>query len=144
MVALPQASSGGERMSLLAVLSPLLLATSAATSQPCSQIPGWEQVLARAETRWIVIGEMHGSNEVPELFADAVCRTAQSRRVVVGIEQPASQQEAIDAFLDSDGGEAARRDFMEAAMWHGPMKDGRSSEAIFRLFERLRQMKAAG
>ena len=131
-------------MSLLAVLSPLLLATSTATPQPCSPIPGWEQVVARAETRWIVIGEMHGSNEVPELFSDAVCRTAQSRRVVVGIEQPAFQQDTINTFLASDGGEAARRLFLEAAMWNGPMKDGRSSEAFFRLFERLRQMKAAG
>src|SRR5690606_452039 len=120
-------------MSLLAVLSPLLLTASAATSQPCSPIPGWEQVLARAEARWIVIGEMHGSNEVPELFTDAVCRTAQSRRVVVGIEQPAIQQDAINTFLASDGGEAARRLFLEAAMWNGPMKDGRSSEAFFRL-----------
>ncbi len=131
-------------MGLLAMLSPLLLASSVATSQTCSPIPGWEQVVARGETRWIVIGEVHGTNEVPELFRDAVCQTAQSRRVVVGVEQPALDQEAIDTFIASDGGDAARRAFLNATMWNGTMKDGRSSEAMFRLFEALRQMKAAG
>src|SRR6478735_11617631 len=29
-------------------------------------------------------------------------------------------------------------------MWNMPMKDGRSSEAYFSLFEKLRQMRAAG
>lgn len=132
-------------MGLLALLSPLVLASTVANTAPsCTEITGWEQILARDETRWIVIGETHGSNEVPELFTDAVCLTAQSRRVVVGVEQPAMNQEAIDAFLASDGEEAAQRAFLDATMWNQPMKDGRSSESMFRLFEKLRQMKAAG
>src|SRR5690606_37093282 len=82
-------SGGRPRMGLLALLSPLVLASTAANSaSSCTEITGWEQILARDETRWIVIGETHGSNEVPELFTDAVCLTAQSRRVVVGVEQP--------------------------------------------------------
>lgn len=130
-------------MSLIAALSPLLLAAGA-VPEPCNPIAGWEQVLADDEVRWIVLGEMHGTNEVPAAFADAVCLTARARPVVVAVEQPSSEQPAIDAFLASDGGEEAKRAFLAAPMWNFPMKDGRSSEAAFRLFETLRQMKAAG
>jgi hypothetical protein len=45
--------------------------------------------------------------------------------------------------MNSDGGPAAQAEFLKAQIWHMG-KDGRSSEAFFRLFERLRQMHAAG
>jgi len=131
-------------MGLLAALSPLFFAAATPVAAQCAPIAGWDQVLADERSRIIVLGEMHGSNEIPAVFADAVCLTAQSRRVVVAVEQPSSDQSAVDAFIASDGGEAARSAFLQAAMWNGPMKDGRSSEAYFRLFEQLRQMRAAG
>ena len=132
-------------MSLSLAWMSLLVAAGASTSTPCTPIPGWEQVLADERVRWVVVGEVHGSNETPVLFADAVCLTAQARdAVVVALEQPSSAQAAIDRFMGSDGGEAATRAFLEAPMWNGTMKDGRSSEAYFRLFETLRQMRAAG
>lgn len=131
-------------MSMIAALSPLLLATAASSAAPCNPIPGWDQVLAGDEPRVIVLGEVHGSNEVPALFADAVCLTAQTRPVVVAVEQPSVDQAAVDSFIASDGGEEARLAFLGARMWNIPMKDGRSSEAYFRLFETLRRMRAAG
>jgi len=130
-------------MGLLLALSPLLLA-AAAPATACDPIPGWDQMLAKDEVRFIVIGELHGTNEIPALFADAVCLTAQERQVVVAVEQPSIDQAAIDAFMASDGGEEARREFLDARMWNMSMKDGRSSQAYFRLCETLRQMRAAG
>jgi hypothetical protein len=124
-------------------LAPLLLAAAAPNATTCTPIAGWEQ-LWTADTRIVVFGEVHGSNEVPAVFADAVCLAAQSRPVVVALEQPASDQAAIDAFIASDGGPAAKAAFLRAMMWNFPMKDGRSSQAYFQLFETLRQMRAAG
>ncbi|KRA80689.1 hypothetical protein [Altererythrobacter sp. Root672] len=131
-------------MGLATAFSSFLLATAAPASPACLPVEGWDEVLADDQVRWIVIGEVHGSNEVPALFADVVCLTAQSRPVVVAVEQPASDQAAIDAFITSDGGAEAEHKFLSAVMWNMPMKDGRSSEAYFRLFETLRQMRAAG
>src|SRR5690606_23831699 len=130
-------------MGVIVALSPLLIAAASAADRPCEPIPGWDQVLTE-EVRWIVVGELHGNNETPALFADAVCLTARSRPVVVALEQPSTDQPAIDSFLVSDGGPEATRAFLKAMMWRAPMKDGRSSEATFRLFENLRQMHAAG
>lgn len=131
-------------MSLLAALSPLLIAAGAPAEPPCAAIAGWEQVLARDSVRFVILGEIHGSNEMPAVFADAVCLTAADRPVVVALEQTSADQAAIDAFMASDGGPDARRAFLGAQMWNGPMKDGRSSEAYFNLFETLRQMRQAG
>lgn len=132
-------------MSSFVALSLLILAASTpAAASRCAPIPGWEDVAAQQRVRWIVIGEVHGTNEIPVLFADAVCLTAQSRPVVVALEQPTSDQSAIDDFINSDGGAKATRAFLAAGMWNGSLKDGRSSEAYFRLFELLRQMRAAG
>jgi hypothetical protein len=126
-------------------LAPLALAAAVPSSVACSPIPGWDQVLADAKAHWIVIGELHGSAETPAIFADAVCLTTQTRGpVVVALEIPAIDQAMIDAFIGSDGGPAARADFFKAQIWHMPMKDGRSSKAFFRLFERLRKMHAQG
>ena len=104
--------------------------------------PNREKVLEK-QPRWIVIGAIHGSNEVPQAFADAVCLTAQSNPVVVAVEQPTSDQLAIDSFVQSDGGAVAQSAFLKAQMWNSDVKDGRSSEAYFRLFESLRRMLAA-
>jgi hypothetical protein len=132
-------------MLMIEWLLPLLSLASADPAQTsCQAIAGWHEVLAQEESRWIVIGEMHGNNESPDTFVEAVCLTAQHRRVVVALEQPDFAQPAIDAFLASDGGEAAQQAFLADQIWHWEFKDGRSSQAMFRLFRRLHAMRQTG
>lgn len=135
---------------MIAWLALLMLAGSSATVEhpsrdvSCQAIDGWDSLLAREQVRWIVIGEMHGNTESPAIFADAVCLTAQARPVVVALEMPSMAQPAIDAFIASDGSEDAQAAFLADPIWHYEFKDGRSSQAMFRLFQRLRAMRASG
>lgn len=131
-------------MSILLALVPLLMAASPAVREQCTPIRGWDQAVSDTKVRWIIIGEVHGSNEVPDIFADAVCLTSQSGPVIVAVEQASLDQALIDRFLASDGGLKAQRAFLKAQMWNEPLKDGRSSQAYFRLFEALREMRSAG
>jgi hypothetical protein len=125
-------------------LAPLALAAAAPSTAACAPIPGWDQVLADPKLHWIVIGELHGTAETPAIFADAVCLTAAKRGpVVVALEMPTRDQAAIDAFIASDGGPVARSEFFKALIWHMG-NDGRSSQAVFAMFERLRQMHLGG
>lgn len=126
------------------VLAAASLLTVAGQPNACTPLPGWDNAIANQGIRWIVIGEMHGNNESPELFADAVCLTARSRQVVVAIELSADIQSAIDAFMASDGGPFARRALLATEPWSSEIKDGRSSEAFFRLLDRLRKMRRSG
>jgi hypothetical protein len=60
------------------------------------------------------------------------------------VEQTTSAQGAINTFLLSDGGQAARAKFLQSLIWNGGFRDGRSSQAYMLLFERLRQLYKVG
>ena len=119
-----------------------LAASSAALA--CNPIAGWQDMLAERKPHFVVIGEMHGNAESPAIFADAVCLTAEVTPVIVALELPPSEQDAIDRYLASDGGADARLQFLQSPMWNSPFKDGRSSVAMVELIERLRTLHIAG
>jgi hypothetical protein len=131
-------------MGLSSLLAAALLAANVPATEPCQSITGWDKVVSDKKIRWIVLGEMHGTNEMPEIFGDAVCLTSQVRPTIVALELPETDQPLIDAFLKSDGGADAKRSFLEAGIWNSRFKDGRSSEAMFRLFERLHRLHKVG
>lgn len=110
----------------------------------CAPIAGAQQVLANDRVRWLIVGERHGTNEAPAAFVDLVCAAAHERPVAVAVEHPVTEQAAIDAFISSDGETAAKAAFLKSGIWTNSFKDGRSSHAIFGMFDRLRQLRAAG
>lgn len=121
-----------------------LLAASAAPAT-CTPIEGAAMLWSKRETRWVIVGEMHGTNETPDAFTNLVCLAAKSRGpVTVAIEYPADMQPVLDAWLASDGGEAARTALLAGPFWRKPMQDGRTSVAFLRMLDRLRLMHRAG
>jgi hypothetical protein len=121
-----------------------MIALLAAATLACTPVPGAAALWQDPNTQFVFVGETHGTSEAPALFADLVCQTAQTRPVVVAVEQNEEMQGAIDAFTASDGGADARAALLTAAVWHQQMQDGRGSQAYLALFERLRQMRRAG
>lgn len=101
-----------------------LLALAAASALACPPVPNADRLWAKPETQWILVGEMHGTAQMPALFADLVCQAAATsgRPITVALEQNAGMQPAIDAFLKSDGGPRARASFLAAPMWTGKMQ----------------------
>lgn len=110
----------------------------------CAAIAGADMLLDRSNIRWIVVGEMHGTRETPEIFGDLACLASSFHPVTVAVEQTTVDQAAIDDFIGSSGDAAATSRFLTSRLWTQPMKDGRSSEAYFHLFQRLRALRAAG
>lgn len=93
----------------------------------------------------VVLGETHGTAEIPAAFADLVCQeSAGARRVLVGLEVWSTAQPAIDAYLESDGGTAARDALLAVEFWRREYQDGRSSAAMAGLLETLRGLRRAG
>jgi hypothetical protein len=95
----------------------------------------------------VILGETHGTAETPALFADLVCYAAaqhQGETVLVGLELPASIQPAIDLLLDGPDKEAGARAVLEHSFWHRETQDGRSSQAMLALLERLRTYREDG
>ncbi|QIK78570.1 hypothetical protein G7077_06340 [Sphingomonas piscis] len=112
----------------------------------CEPISGLQQLLERPGLRWIIVGEQHGTNEMPAAFVDIVCHAATSKRpVVVAVERPEGEQAAIDAYMESDGGPKAIAALTASEMWHDKqMQDGRGSQAYLQMLDELRRLHHRG
>lgn len=113
-----------------------------ALAQGCQPLPGLASSVALDHTDFLLVGETHGTKELPAAFAGIVCAVLESGRpVVVGIEQPPAHQSALDAYMVSDGGDAARGALIGAPAWS---TDPRFSVAMVDLIETIRGWRTAG
>jgi hypothetical protein len=93
----------------------------------------------------MMLGELHGTQEVPRFVAQAACQTASSGTpVTVGLELPAENQQRVATFVRSAGTDDDWLKLMEAPFWRSPFPDGRSSEAVANLLDQLRKLRAQG
>ncbi|EPX58539.1 hypothetical protein D187_004011 [Cystobacter fuscus DSM 2262] len=93
----------------------------------------------------VLLGEVHGTKEVPHFVAQSACQVAtQGIPVTVGVEVPAGNQARLETFLASEGGEEDWSRLMESPFWRSPYPDGRNSEAVAYLLEALRKLRAQG
>lgn len=123
----------------------LAIMVAAILSKACPAIPGAEELWKKPQIRWIMVGEIHGTREMPTTFGDLVCAAAETKRpVAVALELPQEDQARIDAFLASDGSSNAHQALQASGLWTDKFQDGRGSEAMATLLDRLRQMKRDG
>lgn len=91
--------------------------------------------------RILLVGEIHGTVEVPGLVADLAHAMATQAHLLVGLEIPRDEQKRIDAFIDSAGTREDRAALLAGKFWTRDYQDGRSSVAMVDLLERLRQLR---
>lgn len=102
---------------------------------------------AAGQRRIMVIGEMHGTREIPALAVSLLDAYAREGPVRLGLELPSAQQVAIDAWISGGDREAARAAMMAADTgWSRPPQenDGRRNAEILGLLDRVRAAKADG
>jgi hypothetical protein len=129
-----------ERLTLF-IASCVVLVASAEERDICSPIPGAERLWARSELRFVLVGEMHGTNETPVVFGDLVCSASETKRTIIaGLE--VRDQQALNRFMDSRNRETSVKELLSTDEWKGT--DGRASSAMLVLLERLRSLKADG
>jgi hypothetical protein len=105
--------------------------------------PGPSDLLAGADM--LLLGEIHGSDQIPAFVLEVVCRALDgSRPVVVGLEIWSEEQEAIDRYLRSAGTPEDRRRLIAGPFWTRPAQDGRASVAVVRLIEGVRKLVETG
>jgi hypothetical protein len=93
----------------------------------------------------VMLGELHGTQQIPAFVADLACQGAVRELAVrVGLEIPRSEDEALAAYLTGSGAAADRAALLDAEHWQRPDQDGRSSEAILALIDRVRALRQGG
>lgn len=96
------------------------------------------------DRRFIVVGELHGTAEVPRAFGALVCEAATKGPVTVGLELPLRMKAQLDAFLNADSPESGLAALGGTAFFEPQFADGRTSVSMLELMESLRQLKMAG
>jgi hypothetical protein len=90
----------------------------------------------------LLIGERHGTNEIPKAFEGVVCDLLRrGKDVWVGLEIPAFEQEKIYRYLKSPGREEDRKSLTSGVFWLG--QDGRGTSSMLALLEKLRTLQTA-
>ena len=94
----------------------------------------------------LVIGELHGNVETPELVASLVTRLANDGPVTLALEMPRQEQQRIDDFFESDGSRRATSRLLAGEFWQVPAEesDGRRSKAMLALLDAIRELRLKG
>lgn len=113
----------------------------AGAARPADEVPDpLAELTERAQAhRVLLVGELHGSWEVPGIVAGlATNLLADERPLLVGLEIWRSEQPALDRYVASAGTGEDRERLLAGPFW--ATRDGRSSEAMVALIERLRAL----
>ena len=84
----------------------------------------------------------HGSAQIPAAAADLLRLATDEHGLSVWLGLEMEEPAGLDAFLDSNGGDAAIGALLQCAHWR--FEDGRASEAILALLEQARCQRMAG
>ncbi|MBX7248678.1 MAG: hypothetical protein K1X35_06435 [Caulobacteraceae bacterium] len=109
----------------------------------CRPLPGVERLWRGGAVRFVMFGEIHGTNEIPAMVADAACQAARQGPVVIALELDETLQPRIDAYLQARDPAAALNGLGATGLWTDH-SDGRVGVAMIRLLERVRQMRRSG
>lgn len=108
----------------------------------CQTVPGLAD-LALTPGTVLLVGEIHGTQEVPAAVLDAACELSRAGKpLTIGLEVPHQEAARVSAYLGSDGSDEARRLLLSGPFWRRRMQDGRSSQAMMDLIEGLRRLAA--
>lgn len=127
------------------------VATASTTTQGPAAIATEDEAAAwiakqAADRRLLLLGEFHGTREIPRLVTRLVQHYAAGGPVLLGLEIDHREQGALDAYLRSDGGAAARTALGARAWWTrtDDQHDGRRSHDMLDLIEAVRRLRAGG
>ncbi|WP_145734233.1 hypothetical protein [Nitrospirillum pindoramense] len=114
------------------------MAPQAGRAAQCTPVPGVDTFLDSAKT-YFVVGDLHGTAEIPAMVADIACAAAvKFHKVVLALEFPVTNAEALSNFSRHPESPAAALPFFAADP--GGMADGRSSVAMARMLEHVRTL----
>lgn len=97
--------------------------------------------------RLLVLGEYHGTREIPQLVARLVdADSAANRPVVLALEMPRGENVALARYMASDGRDEERRALRMRAFWGvtDDQHDGRRSHDMLALIDSMRALRMAG
>jgi len=120
-------------------------ATQPAINKSPDCTPQSQLDVSKIKQQIVLIGEVHGTKELPEYVSGLVCSLLKDgRSVILAVERFAEEQEPLQRYIESEGNAADRAALLGVHMWASRSQDGRSSEAMFALVEDIRKLRKGG
>ncbi len=96
--------------------------------------------------RLILLGELHGTRQVPRLVGRLVSDYSRQGPVMLGVEMESSEAEGLRRYLASDGGTEAQAALLASPFWKvdGTQHDGRRNYEALGLIEQVRRLRTQG
>lgn len=119
------------------------LSACASVSGPLCRSPsGVDALIERPRISYLVLGEYHGTQEMPAVAGEIACAAAtRSERVVLALEISSSEDAVIQALLNDEAG--PDQIIQQSRFWQR-VRDGRSSAAMMQLLLRIRELRQQG
>ncbi len=94
----------------------------------------------------MLLGEAHGTREIPRLVAALVDRYSEKAPVLLAIEMWDGEYQRLRDYLASDGGASAQGALRSGDYWQvtSDQHDGRRNRDMLDLIEHLRQLRIPG
>lgn len=98
------------------------------------------------ERRLVLLGEKHGTREIPDLVEALATRIDRHTPFLLGLEVPRTEHAALRRYMDSDGSGDAKSELAAGAFWQAAddQHDGRRSHDMLDLVEAMGSMRRAG
>lgn len=128
---------------LIVFAAAVFACASARSAESFTPVRGLDPFFVSGTT--ILVGEVHGSAEIPQLLWSMACNFSRAGApTIVGMEIPSTEQPRIDTYLASSGRPNDRNQLLAGVFWNSEFKDGRSSEAVLGLIEHIRAARRRG
>lgn len=114
-----------------------------AAQMDCAAPAGTDALLARPE-RILVVGDDHGTVEIPAAFLGIVCEAAKQGPVTIALEMPETHRALFRNALSAPSEAAARATFLYGDFGNPRNDDGRNSVAMLDMMVDFWRLKAAG
>ena len=133
------------RKAMVSLLAAVLAGSTVAEENPWTQAARQMHEAAESQ-RLIVVGEMHGTLEIPKVMRALVMQAADTAPVVLALEVSRAEHAVMREYLSSDGDTASREHLLASGWWRVPADrhDGRRTEAMLELIEAIRQLRVHG
>lgn len=133
----------GRRVGVATFLAAATFASRVCAAEP-DCVPQTQVDVARIDRQTVLIGEAHGTNEIPAFAGALVCSFLQAgKSVILAVEQDGDEQEGLNRYVESSGSAADRADLLRGRTWMR-YSDGRGSAAMLALIESVRRLRGDG
>jgi hypothetical protein len=100
----------------------------------CENVAGVELINAH---KFIMLGEVHGTTEIPALFGHLACNAMATTKdkVAIMLELPDALQQDLNLYMND---KISQEKFLSHSVWSPEWQDGRFSVAMFELIKKLK------